>query len=125
MRSLDVIELGLVRLQWLAAAAKFELAMRRHDCALKYGYDPNQLRDDHGRWTDAGGRRTRSGDLADGSPLTQVTELIRVCVVTSASRTIVNGIKTFRVTYECAGGRTFIREGFGHDFPGIVRDPFW
>jgi hypothetical protein len=55
MRALDVIETGLARLQWLAAAAKFELAMRRHDYALKYGYDPNQLRDERGRWADAGG----------------------------------------------------------------------
>jgi hypothetical protein len=54
MRALDIIETGLARLQWLAAAAKFELAMRRHELALKAGFNPAQPRDDHGRWTDTG-----------------------------------------------------------------------
>jgi hypothetical protein len=51
-------------------------------------------------------------------------DVIRVCIVTGAGRATVDGVKTFSVIYECAGGRTFRREGFGHNFPGIVLDPF-
>ena len=54
------IESGLVRLKWLAAAARFQLALRRHDWALKANFDPNQSRvpaghTGAGRWTRAGG----------------------------------------------------------------------
>ena len=51
-------------------------------------------------------------------------DVIRVCIVIGAGRATVDGVKTFSVTYECAGGRTFRKEGFGHNFPGVVRDPF-
>jgi hypothetical protein len=51
-------------------------------------------------------------------------DVIRVCTVTGAGRSTVDGVKTFSVIYECAGGRTFRKEGFGHNFPGIVLDPF-
>ncbi len=44
--ALRAIESGLLRLRWFAAATRFEIAMRRHDRALKhaykYGYNPNQ-----------------------------------------------------------------------------------
>jgi hypothetical protein len=69
MRALNAIESGLLRLQWLAAAAKFEVAMRRHELSLKYGYDPNQLRNELGRWTDAGAlgsERIRFADAGVG-----------------------------------------------------------
>jgi len=52
---------SIVRLKWHAAAARFEIAMRRHDRALKlaykYGYDPGQPRDELGRWSETGGGR--------------------------------------------------------------------
>jgi hypothetical protein len=51
-------------------------------------------------------------------------DVIRVCIVVGAGRGTVAGVKTFSVIYECAGGRTFRKEGFGHNFPGVVRDPF-
>jgi hypothetical protein len=50
----------IARLKWLAAATRFEIAMRRHDRALKYGYkygyNPAQPRvpagnSDGGQWT--------------------------------------------------------------------------
>ncbi|MEA2884116.1 MAG: hypothetical protein QOH32_3372 [Bradyrhizobium sp.] len=51
-------------------------------------------------------------------------DVIRVCLAGSNSRTTdYLGIKTFWVTYECAGGRSFTRTGFGHYFPAIVVDP--
>jgi hypothetical protein len=33
--ALRAIESGLLRMKWLVAAARFEIAMRRHDRALK------------------------------------------------------------------------------------------
>lgn len=64
---------SIVRLKWHAAATRFEIALRRHDRALKYaykyGYNPGQPRDDHGRWTDTGGGQARirlAGDIPTG-----------------------------------------------------------
>jgi hypothetical protein len=54
----------------------------------------------------------------------QVADVVRVCTVAGAGRATVDGVKSFFVIYECAGGQTFRREGLGHSFPGIVRDPF-
>jgi hypothetical protein len=51
-------------------------------------------------------------------------DVIRVCIVIEAGRFIVDGVKSFAVTYECFGGRTFRVEGPGHNFPGVVRDRF-
>jgi len=48
--ALRAIESGLLSLKWLAAATRFEIAMRRHDRALKYaykyGHNPAQPRDE-------------------------------------------------------------------------------
>ncbi len=85
--ALRTAESGLLRLKWLAAATRFELALRRHDRALKlaykYGYNPAQPRvpkgnPDGGEWTavDANGnplrpnspRRVRlAGEIPDGN----------------------------------------------------------
>jgi hypothetical protein len=35
-----------------------------------------------------------------------------------------HGVKTHTAEYECPGGQTFKRQGFGHNPPGLVRDPF-
>ena len=58
--ALRAVEAGLLRLKWLAAATRVEIAMRRHDRALKYGFNPNEPRvprgnPDGGQWTDGGG----------------------------------------------------------------------
>jgi hypothetical protein len=58
---------GILRLKWLVAAARFELALRRHDCVFKYSFNPDQPRvsrgsPDGGRWTRiAGGNLSRTG----------------------------------------------------------------
>jgi hypothetical protein len=49
-------EAGILRLKWLAAAARFKLALRRHNRALKYGFNSEQPRvprgnPDGGQWT--------------------------------------------------------------------------
>jgi len=71
---------GLLRLRWLAAATRFELAMHRHMRALKYGYNPDQPRvprgnPDGGQWTTDGNgnpvvqRRVRlAGDVPTNDP---------------------------------------------------------
>ena len=58
--ALRAVEAGLLRLKWLAAATRVEIAMRRHDRALKYGFNPNEPRvprgnPDGGQWTTGGG----------------------------------------------------------------------
>jgi hypothetical protein len=76
--ALRAIESGLLRLKWLAAATRFEIAMRRHDRALKYaykyGFNPNQPRvpagsREGGQWAGDGSPsdRTRlAGDIPTG-----------------------------------------------------------
>lgn len=69
-----VVEQSLLRLKWLAAAANFELAMRRHARALKANFNPNQPRvprgnPDGGQWTDAGGG---GGGASPGASRTRV-----------------------------------------------------
>jgi len=79
--ALRAIEGDLLRLRWLAAATRCELAMHRHMLALKYGYNPAQPRvprgnPDGGQWTatDANGdpvasRRVRlAGDVPTNDP---------------------------------------------------------
>ena len=65
--AIRAIEGGLLRLKWFAAATRFEIAMRRHDRALKYaykyGYNPAQPRVPAGDPT--GGRWVR---VAQGGP---------------------------------------------------------
>ena len=47
-------------LKWLRATTRLEIALHRHHRALRYaekaGFNPDQPRDWHGRWTDGGGR---------------------------------------------------------------------
>lgn len=69
VHSLHAIACSLARLKWLAAATRLELAMRRHDWALKYGYNPDQPRDEYGKWTDTGagqGSIRLAGDIPTG-----------------------------------------------------------
>lgn len=71
LMALRAIESGLLRLRWLAAATRFKLAMRRHDRALKYaqkaGFNPDQSRDDHGRWTDGADTSGQQGQTTQFS----------------------------------------------------------
>lgn len=54
--ALATIQSNLLRLKWLGAAARFERALKRHDWALKYGYNDDQPRvpagsREGGQWT--------------------------------------------------------------------------
>jgi len=78
MMAARAIRSKLLRLKWLAAATRFEIALRRHDRALKlaykYGYNPAEPRDERGRWTDANGnpvataRICLAGEIPTGVP---------------------------------------------------------
>ena len=64
--ALRAIEGGLLRLKWLAAATRFELALLRHDRALKYRPDQPRVpagNPDGGRWTS---ESTGDGRLGQG-----------------------------------------------------------
>lgn len=91
VRALHAIACGVTRLTWLAAAERFELAMRRHAIALKYGYNPAQPRDEIGRWVDANGNVVESGRvrLAGDIPTGDSPEIPKERPPTSAERTAV------------------------------------
>ena len=69
---------GLLRLRWLAAATRFELALLRHDRALKYSPDQPRVprgNPDGGQWTDGSGgnpvgssRVRLAGDIPTNDP---------------------------------------------------------
>jgi hypothetical protein len=87
---LRALEGGLLRLKWLAAATRFELALLRHDRALKANFDPNQPRaprgnPDGGQWTDGGSGRARfaSSDTPRFGPKSKLAiavELARMAI---------------------------------------------
>jgi hypothetical protein len=56
------------RLRWQIKDLRIELALRR--LRLKYGYNPDQPRDEQGRWTDSGGSAGRNDPLirSDAEP---------------------------------------------------------
>lgn len=62
----------VLRLKWLVAATRFEITMHRHALALKVGFNPDQPRDEQGRWTDAS-----SGQSTVGKPSGSVRERYR------------------------------------------------
>jgi hypothetical protein len=66
MQSLARMRSDLLRLKWHVAAMRFQRAMRKHAIALKAGFNPDQPRDEWGRWTDAGGASVHESDATDG-----------------------------------------------------------
>jgi hypothetical protein len=64
--ALRAIRGNLLRLKWQAAALRFEMALGRHDRALKYGYHPDQPRvparnPNGGQWTSEAGAGSSGG----------------------------------------------------------------
>jgi hypothetical protein len=54
MQTLAEIRTEILRLKWHVAAWRFQRALRRHALALKAGFNPEQPRDELGRWVEAG-----------------------------------------------------------------------
>jgi hypothetical protein len=58
----------LLRLQSEVKALRREFAQRRLSCALKAGFNPDQPRDELGRWTDTGGGNSDPRVMSDTVP---------------------------------------------------------
>jgi hypothetical protein len=104
------IERRLLRLKWLASAVRFEIAMRRHARAMKYGFNPDQPRvprgnPDGGEWTDGNDGRVRvtaSDTPRLGSKLAIAVELARQAIKFFRDQNLLNnlfGQKEGTVTY--------------------------
>jgi hypothetical protein len=81
-RALNGAASGLLRLKWLAAATRFELALRRHNRALKYNPDQPRVpagNSDGGQWTSGGGSTGRmrlAGDIPTGDSPPEIPDKI-------------------------------------------------
>jgi hypothetical protein len=90
LMALRAIEGGLLRLKWLAAATRFEIALRRHARALKAGFNPDEPRDDRGRWTDGGGSSSPENDKRPKIPKERrVKSANRTAVLKTVARRLV------------------------------------
>jgi hypothetical protein len=69
MHALDGVRSELLRLKCDVTALRFQRAMRRYAMALKAGFNPDQPRDEMGRWTDAGGASVDGDGAADSGAL--------------------------------------------------------
>jgi len=49
-------------------------------------------------------------------------DVISICIASGISSWKEGGIKNYKITYDCAGGRSFQRSYIGN-YPGILRDP--
>lgn len=87
-RALHAIAIGLTRLKWLRDAERLTLAMLRHDRALKAGFNPEQPRDELGRWTDANGSvaTSRQTPVASQGPTSGVPAIPKEKPATSRER---------------------------------------
>jgi hypothetical protein len=92
-RAIAVIEANILELNWLAAATRFEIALHRHDRALKYGFNSDQPRvpsgnPDGGQWTEEGGGSSAQGRtrLAGENPSGDTPELPKERPPTSQQR---------------------------------------
>jgi hypothetical protein len=118
-RELAEIRRTHARLKAEVAALKSELKFRQLLRALKYSPDQPRVpagNPDGGQWTSIAGNE---------SAVQIAGRVIRICV--AGSRSLVTdqwGNKSYSVEYQCAGGRSFMRQGTGHSFPGLVIDPF-
>ena len=124
------------RLCAMLAEIKYDLAWRK--LCRKYGYNPDQPRDELGRWTDAGGgANTDASDdgassgpvLSDASPDSvragdQFAKVIPICMLGSRSiSTDPHGNQSWWADYVCADGFTFRKFGTGGKIRGFWPDP--
>lgn len=79
MEALDDIRTGILRLKWHVAAWRFQTALRRYALALKAGFDPEQPRDELGRWVETGRSEEEdgAGDATDISSAERSGGLLR------------------------------------------------
>lgn len=99
-------------------------------------YSPNQPRvpagsgREIGQWTSGSGALSDAETLADTDPENisageQYANVIRVCIASGISRSKDRwGNQSYTVTYDCAGGNSITKSGFGNRIRGIILDPF-
>jgi hypothetical protein len=108
------------------ASFRLDLALIRLRRALRRKDRADQPRGPAGQV--GGGQFTDGGSGRGSNPVSRarrLAEVIRVCVLSGVSRTMNgHGVKTHTAEDECPRGQTFKRQGFGHNPPGLVRDPF-
>jgi hypothetical protein len=122
-------EAEAVALQAIVDVLRAEMASIRQQIALRKSlhpphFDPTQPRvpagnPDGGEWT-SGNR-----DIGAASTTRRLAYVIRVCVLSGVLRSVdAFGNKAYKAIYDCPGDRSVIREGAGHDVPGLIRDRF-
>ena len=116
----------LARLRHEHASIRVSVPLLELKLILEGKYRPDQPRlpagnPDGGQFTDGGGGR----GVSTVSPGRRLADVIQICV-TKGKSLVTNefGVKTFSVTYDCPGGKELRLEGFGHNPPGFVRDPY-
>lgn len=95
MHPLEQVRSELLRLKWHVAALRFQIALRKHASALKAGFNPDQPRDELGRWTDAGGGEAED-DEGEGGGATDVSAAERPGGILGAARAAWRLIEAFR-----------------------------
>jgi len=114
LMALRAVEAGLLRLKWLAAATRFELAMVRHHRALKLaykaGFNRDQPRDEYGKWTDSAGTGAEtSGDGGTSTVSATATEIGSRIRVADAGGLINTGVMSDASPIPVASGSTDVQ----------------
>jgi hypothetical protein len=120
----------LARLRCEHASLRLDLALIRLQRVLARKYRPDQLRvprgeDGAGRFADeGGGGGSSSGNKPASKPL-RLVEVVRICTMSGKFLYVDEyGQKTHKAVYECPGGQTVTREGWGHNPRGFIPDPY-
>jgi hypothetical protein len=112
--------------RWLLPNQKIWMGLKNREAK----YSPEQPRVpagnlDGGQWTEGGGaRQSEAGARQSEANVQMAGSVIPICIASGISRFTVAGVKSFSVTYDCAGGQTITITGFGNRYDGIIRDPF-
>ncbi len=77
MQTLDDIRTEILRLKWHVAAWRFRRALHRYALTTKAGFNPDQPRDEEGRWVEAEGGEDKTGEGSGTSDATDVSAVER------------------------------------------------
>jgi len=131
------VELARAELRWTAECAerkrqadlaweRFMAAFKRGDFRRKANFNPDQPRDERGRWTTVGEQSDTSDDANTESTESgaQQANVIRICMLGSHSiSTDPHGNQSWWADYVCADGFTFRKFGTGSRIRGFWVDP--
>lgn len=78
MQTLSEVRTEILRLKWHVAATRFRRALFRYVLSYKAGFNPEQPRDDEGRWVEAGeGKDDESGESGGNEQATEFSDARR------------------------------------------------